>query len=70
MDFLFSVYYELTACCVPAWCDTPGRHTINIQPHTTHTFTNHRPKSASNSAGTEELPEDGTQLPKHVGATE
>jgi hypothetical protein len=26
------------------------------------------PKLACNSEGTEELPEDGTQLPKHVGA--
>jgi hypothetical protein len=31
---------------------------------------NHRPKSACSSAGTGELPEDGTQVAKHVAATE
>jgi hypothetical protein len=40
------------------------------QPHTAQNFINHRPKLACNSAGTEELPEDGTHVPKHVGATE
>jgi hypothetical protein len=40
---------------------------MNIQPHSTQNFINHRPKSAGNSAGTEELPEDGTRVPKHVG---
>jgi hypothetical protein len=39
----------------------------------THNYILHRilspkPKSACNSEGTDELPEDGTQLPKHVGA--
>jgi hypothetical protein len=47
-----------------------GRHKINTQPCATQNFINHRPKSACNSAGTEEPPEDGTQMPKHVGATE
>jgi hypothetical protein len=50
--------------------ETPVRHTMNIQPRTTHNIINHRPKSARNSAGTEELPADGTHVPKHVGATE
>jgi hypothetical protein len=27
-----------------------------------------KPKLACNSEGTDEVPEDGTQLPKHVGA--
>jgi hypothetical protein len=48
----------------------PGRHTTNIQPRTTQNFINHRPTSTCNSAGTEELPDDGTQVPKHVRATE
>jgi hypothetical protein len=43
---------------------------MNTQQRTTQNFINHRPKSACNSAGTEQLPEDGTQVPKHVGATE
>jgi hypothetical protein len=33
---------------------------VYTQPHTTHVV--------RNSEGTDELPEDGTQLPKHVGA--
>jgi hypothetical protein len=48
----------------------PDRHTINVEQHTTQNFINYRPKSACNAAGTEDLPEDGTQVPKHVGATE
>jgi hypothetical protein len=51
-------------------CNKIINNTINTQPRTTQNFINHRPKSACNSAGTEELPEDGTQVPKHVGATE
>jgi hypothetical protein len=31
-------------------------------------FCQPKPKLACNSEDTEELPEDGTQLPKHVGA--
>jgi hypothetical protein len=53
---------------VPRAC--ADRRTMNTQPRTTHNFINHRAKSACNSAGTGELPEDGTQVPKHVGATE
>jgi hypothetical protein len=49
---------------------TAGRHTVYTQPHTTQNFINQKPKLActSNSEGTDELPEDGTQLPKHVAA--
>jgi hypothetical protein len=47
-----------------------GCRTIHTQPRNTQNFINHRPKSACNSAGTEQLPEDGTQLPKYVGAAE
>jgi hypothetical protein len=39
--------------------------------HTTTYYTEFyqpKPKLASNSEGTDELPEDGTQLPKHIGA--
>jgi hypothetical protein len=50
-----------TACGM--WCTRPP-HTI-----TYHTqFYQPKPKLAYNSEGTDELPEDGTQLPKHVGA--
>jgi hypothetical protein len=47
-------------------------HTYTIQKYNIikYSYINHRPKSACNSAGTEEFPEDGTQMPKHVGATE
>jgi hypothetical protein len=46
----------------------PGRHITRTQPHTTQNFINQKAKLACNSEGTDELPEDGTQLPKHVGA--
>jgi hypothetical protein len=36
--------------------------------HTTQNFINKKSKLAYNSEGTDELPEDGTQFPKHVGA--
>jgi hypothetical protein len=32
------------------------------------TLKNQKPKSSCNSEGTDDLPEDGTHLPKHVGA--
>jgi hypothetical protein len=35
--------------------------------HTTQNCINQKPKLACNSEGTDELPENGTQLPKHVG---
>jgi hypothetical protein len=38
------------------------------QPHTTLNFINQKSKLACNSEGTDELPNDGTQLPKHVEA--
>jgi hypothetical protein len=41
---------------------------IYSQPHTTRNFINQKPKLACNSEGTDELPDDGTQLPIHVGA--
>jgi hypothetical protein len=44
----------------------PGRHIIYTQPHTE--FYQPKPKLACNSEGTDELHEDGTKLPKHVGA--
>jgi hypothetical protein len=47
--------------------NAPGRHIIYTKPHTTQNFINQKPKLACNSEGTDELPEDGTQLPKHVG---
>jgi hypothetical protein len=43
-------------------------------PHSIHTTTHYtefyqlKPKLACNSEGTDELPEHGTQLPKHVEA--
>jgi hypothetical protein len=46
----------------------PGRHMVYTQPHSTQNFINKKSKLACNSEGTDELPEDGTQLPKHVGA--
>jgi hypothetical protein len=36
-------------------------HIIYTQPHTTQNFINQNPE------GTDELPEDDTQLPKHIG---
>jgi hypothetical protein len=36
--------------------------------HTTRNFINQKPKLVCNSEGTDGLPEDGTQLPKYVGA--
>jgi hypothetical protein len=36
--------------------------------YTTTEFFQPKPKLACNSQGTDELPENGTQLPKHVGA--
>jgi hypothetical protein len=47
----------------------PGRHITYTKPHTTQNFINQKPKLACNSEGTDELPEDGTQLPKRVGAS-
>jgi hypothetical protein len=46
----------------------PGRHIIHTQPHTTQSFIYQKSKLACNTEGTDELPEDCTQLPKHVGA--
>jgi hypothetical protein len=40
------------------------------QQHTEQSFTNRWPRLACNSAGTEELHDGGTQVPKHVGAAE
>jgi hypothetical protein len=48
--------------------NAPGRHIIYTYPHITRNFINQKPKLACKSEGTEQLPEDGTQLPKHVGA--
>jgi hypothetical protein len=45
-----------------------GRHMIYTQPHTAQNFINQKSKLAYNSEGTDEAPEDGTQLPTHVGA--
>jgi hypothetical protein len=36
--------------------------------YTTQNFINQKPKLAFKSEGTDELPENGRQLPKHVGA--
>jgi hypothetical protein len=55
-------------CLVRIARDAPGSHIIYTQPHTTQNFINQKPKLACNSEGTDELPEDGTQLPKHVAA--
>jgi hypothetical protein len=38
------------------------------QPHNTRNFINQKLKLVCNSEGTDEPPEDGTQLPKHVAA--
>jgi hypothetical protein len=46
----------------------PDRLMVHTQPHTTQNVINQKPKLVCNSEGTGELPEDGTQLPKHVGA--
>jgi hypothetical protein len=46
----------------------PGGHIIYTQPHNTQNFINQNPKLACNSEGKDELPEDGTQLPKPVVA--
>jgi hypothetical protein len=40
----------------------------NTQLHTTQNFINQKPKFTSKLEGTDELPEDDIQLPKHVGA--
>jgi hypothetical protein len=39
-----------------------------VTAHTTQNFINKKFKLACNAEGTDELPEDGTHLPKHVGA--
>jgi hypothetical protein len=49
-------------------CYAPGHHIIYTQPHTAQNDINQKPKLACNSEGTDELPQDGTQLLKHVGA--
>jgi hypothetical protein len=46
----------------------PGSHIMYTQPHTTKNFINKKPRLACNSEGKDELPEDGSHLPKHVGA--
>jgi hypothetical protein len=46
----------------------PGQHIINTQQHTTQNFINQKSKLECNSEGADELPEDGTQLPKPVEA--
>jgi hypothetical protein len=46
---------------------TKPPHNIHITTYYTE-FYQPKPKLACNSEGTDELPEDGTQLPKHVGA--
>jgi hypothetical protein len=52
------------------YCVVAGRREITHN-HVVHRIViNHIPKSACNVTGTEELLEDGTQIPKHVGATE
>jgi hypothetical protein len=43
---------------------------IYTQPHTTQNVINQNSKLACNLEGTDQLPEDGTQLPKHVGTAE
>jgi hypothetical protein len=48
------------------WRTAP--HKINTPPQTPQNFINQKSKLACNSEGTDELPEDGTRLPKHVGA--
>jgi hypothetical protein len=59
---------------VAAWCLTICRSIRTRLPLNTHTATYHtklyqpKPKLACNSEGIDELPEDATQLPKHVAA--
>jgi hypothetical protein len=60
----------LCVCYVVTWFvsmhQAPTQYTHN---HILHgILSTKKPKSACNSEGTDELPEDGTQLPKHVGA--
>jgi hypothetical protein len=43
-------------------------YTHCMQLYTTQNFINQIPKLACNSEGIGQLPEDGIQLPKHVGA--
>jgi hypothetical protein len=47
---------------------TPDHHILYAQPHTIQNFINQKPKLACNSECTDDLPEDGTQLPKHIRA--
>jgi hypothetical protein len=46
----------------------PDRHILYTQPHTTQNCINQKPELACNSEDTDELPDDVTQLPKHVAA--
>jgi hypothetical protein len=62
-QFLSVYYFTFLLLHVSA-----GRHIMYTQPHTIRNFIKQNPKLACNSEGTDELPEDGTQLPKHVGA--
>jgi hypothetical protein len=52
-------------CVYVMW--RPGAY-MYTQPHTTQNFINKKSKLVCNSEGTDELSEDGTQLPKRVGA--
>jgi hypothetical protein len=59
---------------VAAWCVTNYGSICTTPPYNIHTTTYYtefyqlKPKLACNSENAEELPEDGTQLPKHAGA--
>jgi hypothetical protein len=59
------VYY-VAGGCVPICTRRP--RSIQITTYYTD-FYQPKPKLACNSESTDEFPEDGTQLPKHVGAT-
>jgi hypothetical protein len=47
---------------------TPDHHIIYKQPHTAKNFINQKSKLACNLKGTDELPGDGTWLPKVAAA--
>jgi hypothetical protein len=58
----------LLCVCYVAMCLVPPDHHITYtEPHNTQ-FYQPKPKLTCNSEGTYQLPEDGTQLPKHVEA--
>jgi hypothetical protein len=66
--------YAIRGCVCSVWRPGACRSISATSPHNIQTTTHYtefyqpKPKLACNSASIDEFPEDGTQLPKHVGA--